>query len=396
MSSDVDSWDPTQYDFDPRPSDEEIALGNTASERIATIRTSDRLNFRRCRRRWAWSSHLRGNREYIQRRAPLWTGTGFHFALEDCHGENLFGNPADAFRAYHEATLKQVNRNRIYLPGDLEEQVELATGMLDYYWNDWLKNRDPLKTLIHNGVPQVEVNFRVEIPWERGKYGYDRVVYSGTLDRVVIDEHGSIWIVEYKTAKTIQTSHFSNDTQVSSYVWAGNLIYGRPIAGVIYQQHRKDVPREPKVKMSGKLSTNKDQLITASSLRKHIISICGSVENAPFEYVEFLNYFTRLEDSDSDKFIRRDRIRRNEHQAAAEGEKILMEVDEMLNPDLPLYSNADRTCAFMCDFHGPCVSLDDGSDWEYELELTTKPRESKYDGWRKHVIYPNDVQNITF
>ena len=222
----TDTWDPTQYDFDSRPSDELfgelLAPGEVQkTERIATIRTSDRITYRRCRRRWAWSSHLRGNIGPKQNPAPLWMGTGFHMALEDCHGANLFGHPAEAFKAYKAATIAAARKDMNRLPADIDELTELTIGMLSYYWDEWMIPRDPLQTFFFNNIPQVEVNFRIDVPWEPGKFGYDRVVYSGTLDRVVIDEHGQLWIVEYKTAKTIQTLHYSNDSQVSTYCWAG-------------------------------------------------------------------------------------------------------------------------------------------------------------------------------
>lgn len=390
MATDVttDSWDPTQYDYDPRPSDELFGEIIPVTERIATIRTSDRNNFRRCRRRWGWNSHLRGNIGPKQNPAPLWMGTGFHFALEDCHGANIFGHPVEAFKAYVDATKAASRGDPNRLPADIAELTELSIGMLKYYWDEWMISRDPLQTYFFNGIPQVEVNFRVNVPWEAGRYGYDRVVYSGTLDRVAIDEHGQLWIVEYKTAKTIQTLHYDNDSQISTYCWAGNLLYGKPIAGVIYQQHRKSIPNEPKILANGRLSQDKRQMITHRSLRSYIKNIYGEVTKAPQDYIDFLNWIASQEDSESDKFIRRDRIRRNQHQCDAEAVKILMEIEEMLNPNLPLYPNPDRTCAFMCPFNGACVSLDDGSDWEYELSILMTKRDAEYDRWRKYLELP--------
>jgi len=388
-------WDPNKYAFDPRPGDEPsfswFAVENTPKEKIAVIRTSDRITFRRCRRKWAWSSHLRGNLGAKEGQSPLWVGSGFHFALEDFHGLKQFATPSDAFRAYVDATRRNA-KSKFTLPASWADDAELACGMLDYYSEQWLANRDHLKTFVWNGIPQVEVNFRVDIPFDAKKWGYDRVVYSGTLDRVAIDDNGQLWIVEYKTAKQIQTLHLSNDSQVSSYCWAGNLLYGQPIAGVIYQQHRKDLPKEPKVLGNGRLSTDKRQLITHSALRSQILNIYGSIDKTPLDYVDLLNYLATQETPRKDKFIQRDYIQRNEHQAVAEGVKIMMEVEEMLNPDLPLYPNPDRTCAFMCSFNGSCVSMDDGSDWQYELDIMTQPREAVYDTWRDKLNYPKPVK----
>ena len=68
----------------------------------------------------------------------------------------------------------------------------------------------------------------------------------------------------------------------------------------------------------------------------------------------------------------------------------------MLNPDLPLYPNPDRTCQFMCSFNSACVSLDDGSDWESELEMNFQQRERNYDSWRKKVHWPGAYSEASF
>lgn len=396
MSNEADTWDPTQYEFDATPSEHALVTTEPSGERVAVIRTSDRIAFRRCRRRWGWSSHLRGNLGPREGQSPLWMGSGFHFALEDFHSTNAYGHPADAFSAYVVATKRKDPKS---LPPTYLEDADLAMGMLRYYADEWLKYRSPYQTLIWNGQPQVEVNFRVNIPFEDEQllksWGYDRVIYSGTLDRVVVDENGLIWIMEYKTAKQIQTLHLANDSQVTSYCWAGALLYGQPIAGVIYQQHRKDLPRRPTILQNGSFSTNKTQLITHASFRRLLLDMFGTVNKAPINYVDYLNYLAKQEDVRGDRFIRRDHVKRNDHQCQAEGVKILMEAYDMLNPNLALYPNPDRTCAFMCPFQGPCVSLDDGSDWDDELQALMKPREPVYDTWRKLLPSPG-AYNPTF
>lgn len=388
---DTDTFDPTVYSFDARPSDEL----QTAEEyqgrkrRVAVIRTSDRILYKRCRRKWGWQSHLRGNLGSKEGQSPLWLGSGFHYALEDFHGYNRFGHPAEALKAYVAATKKTNPRG---LPATWREDAELGIGMLHYYADSWLRNRQPLETYIHNGVPQVEVNFRIHIPFDPIKlaaWGYDEVVYSGTLDRVCVDQHGNLWIVEYKTAKTIQTLHLENDSQVTSYCWAGLHLYDRPIAGVIYQQHRKELPAEPKILATGKLSTDKRQLITFQSFKTSIQRMYGSVERAPIQYIDMLNDLAKGEVVQGDKFVWRSKVERNLHQCEAEGIKILMEVEEMLNPELGLYPNPDRTCQYMCPFNGACVSMDDGGDYEYELSLLFQDRDPVYDHWRKNIKLPD-------
>lgn len=352
---------------------------------VNIIRTSDRILFKRCRRRWAWSSHLRYNLGPIQKAAPLWLGSGFHFAMEDYHGERKFSSSRKAFLAYCKATQRQ---SGTALPENTPELIELGVGMLEYY-DLWLKTRDPLKTFVFEGVPQCEVNFKVKLPWTEGKYGIDEVYYSGQIDRVIEDENGLLWLVEYKTAKAMATTHFLTDPQIGSYCWGAANMYGMPVAGVIYQQHRKDLPRKPRILANGKLSAADSQLTTHRMYREEMINIYGSVNKAPPENVRMLNNLAMVENEHMDAFVRRDKIQRNEFSIQTEGVKILMEVDEMLDPNLALYPNPTRQCAFECPFGSACVSLDDGSDWEYELQLTTTQRDAEYDSWRAYLV-PED------
>jgi hypothetical protein len=224
----------------------------------------------------------------------------------------------------------------------------------------------------------------VEVPFKNEHY--DKVFYAVTLDRVVIDELGQLWILDYKTAKTIQTHFFQTDPQISAYMWIGNQLYDRPIAGFIYQQHRKITVSPPDFTHKGKFSTAQNQSTSHRMYRRALVDMYGEVKKAPLENVEFLNWLATQEDERADRFIRRDRILRNAHQAAAEGEKLLMELEEMLNPELPLYPSPTRDCGHMCSFNSPCVDIDDGSDWEYALQIGYRQKEADFDSWRQYII----------
>lgn len=387
MSDSFPITDENVYDFGVDPHLDELTAHaiQTPNKRVAIIRTSDRSNFRRCRRRWNWSSHLRQNLAPTEHASPLWYGSGFHFALEDFHSHHRYPHARDAFRAYVKATHRQARATNRLLPGDWAELTKLGDGMLDYY-EEWLVARDPLQTFIfpdatHTDQFQVEVHALIEIPFPTPHY--DQVLYAVTLDRVSIDEHGQLWIVEYKTAKRIQTLFFQTDPQVGAYTWIGPQLYGRPIAGVVYQQHRKDVPDDPRIVQGGHPSVAKQQLTTHRKYRRSLINIYGEVLRAPAPCVDMLNELERLETPDADKFIRRDKIERNAYQAQSEGEKLMMELEEMLNPNLPLYPAPTRECGHLCSFKHACVALDDGSDWKLELEAGFTQKEASFDSWRK-------------
>lgn len=390
--ADSDTYIPVDYGEDL--SLEELrAPGAQAQARegsTAVIRTSDRIGFKRCRRSWGWASHLRQNLGARDASNPLWTGTGIHFALEDFHGYNVYGGAVHAFEAYCEAA-KRIQG----APAALPELRELGRGMMEYYTEYWLKERNPLKTLWVDGVPQVEVRALLEVPFKPRDFypdsPYDKVLYSVTIDRVVEDEDGQLWLVDYKTAKQFQVMHFSIDPQVGAYYWVGNHIYpGRKIAGFIYQQHRKDLAHPPKLTAAGRISTDSRQLTSHALYRQAIVSIYGSDANKwPTDNLRLLNEIAEQETPDSDRFVRRDRIYRNEYSFESEGAKILMELEDMLNPRLPLYPNPTRDCANMCSFLHACQSIDDGSDWKYELNLSHQPKEKEQDSWRQFLPQPD-------
>lgn len=387
-----------RYDFlkqtgeDEMMKDTHVVVKDPSNPRIAIIRTSDRITFKNCRRKWGWSSHLRHNLGPIQHADPLWFGTGFHFALEDFHGWNRFGHPVNAFEAWYKASLLQYGDR---VPEDHEALKELGIGMLNHYiiWLQIRKN-SLLKTYWHNGEPQVEVNFKFRIPGDWTKFGYDEVYYSGTIDRVCIDENELLWPADYKTAKTIQVLHFLTDPQVGAYMWAAPHIYDKPIGGFLYQQHLKAIPNPGRILKNGDISVAQDQLTTHYYYRETLIETYDSVERSPEKNQNFLSQLLREETETQDRFVRIDKIYRNERAGQAEGATILMELEDMLNPDLPLYPNPTRDCANFCSFLSPCVTMNDGGDWMHDLQMTTMPREKRYDEWRKRIVWPKDDQEI--
>lgn len=371
------------------------------------IHTSDRQLYKRCRRRFGWASTLREN---LVRVGPdykaFFIGTGFHFALEDFHGYRRFAHPALAFAAYYDA------QKPADMPDDAEEALDLATGMLMYYADDWLKEHpEPYKTLWvadAEGIlrPQVEVEVAVDITdllleegadkggdwWNEAVGKGNRVVYVTTYDRVVIDSHERIIGLDYKTAASFDELNLQTNPQAGSYDWSLNLFYGPlgyKVLGIYWQQHKKTFPKEPKFVNVGKknegFSLAFDQATTYRLYRRAVVGYYGSV---PERYVEILGHFADLQDEDGDQFIRRDLLRRNQYQREVEQGKIVAEVLEMLDPDLPLYPNPTKDCSWDCPFKEPCLAMDDGSDYQFLLDNSFVKWSGYKDDWRKRLKWP--------
>ncbi|MEK0325784.1 MAG: PD-(D/E)XK nuclease family protein [Nitrosopumilus sp.] len=355
-------------------------------KKIGYIRTSDRASFKRCRRKWKWNGSMGSNLQEDYSRGPLWGGTGFHYALEDYHGYKNHSSASDAFKAYVMATRKAPGQG---VPGDFEELTELFCGMVDYYANDWLGPRDTLQTYWIDGVPQVEVRFLIEIPVPQellDAAGYEKIYYQGTIDRVVIDEQGRLWILDHKTAASMVINHFETDPQITSYCWAAESgLFDKPIEGFIYQQYKKAIPVEPEPLKTGKISTAKTLATTHALYKRALINLYGDPKNAPKVNLDYLNGLAAAETSNEDKFIRRDYIFRSQPQLESEGARILLEAQDMIDPNLPIYTNATRDCSWDCAFLNPCVLMDCGDDWKEELELSTIQRNDLEATWRNYL-----------
>lgn len=374
------------------------------------IRTSDRIAFKSCRRKWGFSSHLKMNLAPRYLAAPLWFGSAIHYALEDYHGYNKFGHPREAFKAYCISTAHNYKRE---LPSDAQEHYHLGIKMMDYYVDYWLARypRTPHKTYWHpnkDGVlePQVEVNFEIEIPCTPEQNprlhthmvacGADCVLYRGTLDGVAIDEYENLWVVEYKTAKVAQNTHYQTDPQVTTYVWATSLIYDKPIAGVIYMQFVKKEALPPRILANGSVSVAQNMVTSYPLYQEQLEALYGEIRKAPSKNQARLNELMKAETGERDRYIIREKIHRNVQQCSSEAQKILMELEDMLNPDLPLYPNPTRDCSRMCSFLTPCINMDDGSDWEALLLDLYLPRDNALDRmWRVRLPDPSVLQGLT-
>ena len=183
-------------------------------EKYIAIHTTDRNLFRRCRRKWNYQSSLKQNLTLKDKVNPnLWFGTGFHFALEDYHGYNKFGNPKEAFKAYVECFDART------LDLDCQALIPIGYGMLDHYVNNWLPRRNKYQTFIVDDVPQVEIEISIYIPELSEKFEIP-VLYQLKLDRVVIDNDRRLWFQDYKTAGKFDTKKLVTDPQISGYSWA--------------------------------------------------------------------------------------------------------------------------------------------------------------------------------
>lgn len=389
-----------------------------------TVRTSDRRVHRRCLRKWGWMSSMKANlqRKGAEQNINFWFGSAIHYAMEDFHGWNHFGDPRRALKAYYDC-FKVEER-----PNGADVMYDVGIGMLSYYleWYPrknqtyefetlWLKNKQQVDPFTEGAEPAVEQQFFLDLDLkvvvnkkteqiiceynddlisvasmgyplikcipdfsinadgtDNNVYMYHTdsetsvevlivpIHYHGTIDRIVVDKYGRWWLLDYKTAKGADTNKLDTDDQISAYMWAAEQWFQHPIHGFIYLQLTKDVARPPKRLKDGSFSVEKKQKTTYSLAKQAMIDEYGSINKTPNKYIDFLNCLAEKESNEGDRFIRWDFVKRSRAQIIATYEHIMGEIKDMIDTTKYLYPNPTRDCIWDCPLRDVCLAMDDG------------------------------------
>jgi hypothetical protein len=419
-----------------------------------TIRTSDRRLFRRCFRKWGYLSSLKMNLQATgaEQNINFWFGSAIHFALEDYHGWNKFGDPRRALKAYYDAFKIED------LPEGASVYYDLGIGMLTHYleWFEahnktfefqtlWLdENMQEAVPFAEGAHPAVEQRFFLDLgikalvnkkthrvicectpdveknlqkqqitfrtDYASGDITFDYwyavngnliqvdivpVFYHGTMDKIMKDNLGRWWICDYKTAKKADTNKLETDDQISAYLWAAEQWFDHPIYGFAYLQITKTLVHAPKRNKDMTLSVDKKQATTYRMLKKELIDDYGTLEKCPNKYIDFLNVLAEHETPEGDKFIRWDLVQRSAEQSVATYNNIIGELKLMLRPDLYLFPNPTRDCIWDCPLRDVCIAQDAGLNDDVQRMLdsnyTERPRgeEGNNPEWEKNIKWPD-------
>lgn len=254
---------------------------------IIPIHSSDRANFKRCRRYWNWSSPARQNltlRADVFGIIPaLWFGTGIHWSLEQYYTPGLRRDPVEAWKTWFdiqwrggEVTEEWLPRiydlkpqllspvpdspsdldydwpgspgsPRIYLVRGLEdilpdpdhekfeEMFELGIGMMDFY-KEYAEEHDDFTVLMleHDfSVPVWDyenkcILKRIDVREDSPNYGKELEVHARGRQDAIILRHGAerLGIMDHKTAISIGEDYFAKletDEQCTNYLYAAQV-----------------------------------------------------------------------------------------------------------------------------------------------------------------------------
>jgi hypothetical protein len=350
---------------------------------------------------------------------PLEFGIAYHKAMEvfylpESWTWSLEVRTALAIKAFVDKCEQQKKAflkwtDRPYLDDEVEadynERVALGKGMLEYY----CKQVSPQIDIGWKPV-RVEIEFMVVIPhpdtkevmwckcatcrtkWKQ--YILDNhlfagdhelewqglpVVYAGRLDALAQDENGDLWIIDWKTARTIPEEYqfLYLDDQVGSYPWALRVGLGLNVRGFIYHAQRKGFPQEPKQNKQRRLgclfSVNKNQEVDYETYLKTIQEKDVEAYKAGFydEMLEFLR-------NEGTVYFARHQIHKSEDELLEIERNIGLEALDMINPDLRIYPSPGRFGCNFCAFQSPCIEQNSRGDYTYALETLFEKRQHYY------------------
>lgn len=333
---------------------------------LPKIHTTERATFKRCRRKWDFSSNNRMNLTAKVPSMPLWLGSCVHESLAAYYGEGddlleTFNNEALATRKETWEYLGHVDPE---LGDKFDENQTLGQDMLEHYAM-WAPTVDDFEVI------STEVAFSIPVYYSDGTAAF---LYEGRFDGLVKTLDGKYWLLEHKTAARMGPWDFlAWDEQITSYIWAAQQIFNVPVVGAIYNVLRKKIVTRPKPLMRGGFSKVKSADVSyeiyMAELMKHDLN--------PDDYEEYLLY---LQERGNPYFFRQ-YVPRSQMEVDSMVQALLGEFVDMTRPDLYLYPAPNRDCLWMCDFKGPCVAMNDGSDWQQMLDEGFKPRKERVPTW---------------
>jgi PD-(D/E)XK nuclease superfamily len=375
---------------------------------IIPIHASDRGTFKRCRRRWNWSSPMRNN--LVPRSdlsgvvLPPWFGSGIHWALAQFYNPSLQRDPVEAFIYWYELVMHggtvtadkldicydrkpmphsdglfEVRGLAEFLPDSniepFEEHRVLGINMMEFY-RDYADRNDNFAVICEEhtfSVPILDPD-GIEVHWRDPRDGEKKPVHiRGTQDAIIQDlETGQFGILEHKTAIRIDEDYhrkLDKDEQCTTYMYAAereaylhDLEYEK-ISFVLYNAVRKTYPKPPTELKSGLFSTNRQTESTTPAMLEEFIRSRGLeiVVESDERLQAYIQYVNEVGD---EQYVVRTPVRRNRAEIESCGNRIYMEVMDMLdNPRIYPNPTGDYMC-LNCPFRGPCIAADDGGDVE--------------------------------
>lgn len=142
-----------------------------------------------------------------------------------------YAHALDALRAELDDQAREAGAD--YNP---DERDTLDAHLGDLLWH-YACLAEPLRLF------SAELELRLPVPSRNGGRASTVYEFEGYVDGLVSDEHG-VWIYEAKLRDSLSSyEQVVESRQTRFYAWAAQRLLDRPVAGVIVDERRNDVPR---------------------------------------------------------------------------------------------------------------------------------------------------------
>lgn len=376
---------------------------------LPLVRSSERGSFKNCPQQWYWS--------YVEELVPVGTefdarafGTGIHLAMAEYYipgkvrGRPLLDTWGEWLEETRRAlTLTEKDRKKWDQGGKEEfaEMAELGTALLTEYGKEYAFV--PAKGTEAHEVcdPEWEVICREE-PFRANLGG---AIAVGTVDMVIRNQEGEIWIVDHKTGKGFPNEWWYRlDDQGGSYgAIATHVLRGKGmigpkerVKGIIFNFIRKAKPDErPK---------NADGLATNKPKKEHYAKaiaedICGDARSEERDSTQASLMKETLKFLEAEALalelvvvgdvsavqppplFQRYKIERTRSQQKHQLQRVKDDVKVMSmvrEGEIPVLKAPGKLCPY-CDFAQLCELDESGGDTESMKELLFKTRDPYHD-----------------
>lgn len=211
---------------------------------LPVITSSERSDFKRCPKRWYWKWR-RGLIPRMRTFGALDLGAWVHSALEAWYGpgKKRRGSLSELFESIAQLDinssieLRKANTDAVNKADELVALgIEMTKAYQSYYTND-------------RGLSIVDTEIPLEYTFSNDS-GLIVAAHKIKPDGVVIDQNDDVWLIEHKTAKSIQTEHLVIDDQARPYGAMaerplrklGIIQKGQRFRGILYNFLRKALP----------------------------------------------------------------------------------------------------------------------------------------------------------
>ena len=339
------------------------------------IHVSDMKAFLECRRKWNWSSILRGNLERKMVYAPFFTGRLVHYCLQVYYEQGIL--PSESLPRWVNQEVSKMATVGPLWPVEqdtIDEQVSLAEGILDHYVMWARSERGPWADRNLEFIA-LETEFSVPLRTANGRSS-PKVYLGGRFDGLVRrKDNGTFWLLETKTTRSVKEllDSLENEFQPGVYIYATRELMGWPVSGVLYNILRKKVPTTPRLLNNGMLSQDKRIDTTAVHYLQAIREAHPDLDEDEITalYGDMLNHL--MSDMEN-PFFARVAIRRTPKEIDQLAEDVWRIALDMTKPNIHIYPYPDWFKCKRCAFRAPCLAMNAGVDYELILQSEYRTR----------------------